>query len=347
MDRIYAWYECEVLDRPPVRFHRHNSEFETIDQNAGRWPSLRDRWFDADYQVESFEASIRGVEFLGETFPVYWPNLGPDVFASFFGMELEYGETTSWATHSLSDLESIDSLAIDWESPYLKGIDALTDAALARCRNQFLVGYTDLHPGVDCAAALRGSSSLCIDLYDQPERVEALMEVAVREFRPIYDHFHAKLKAYRQPSVSWMQIPSYGTMHIPSADFSSLISTAQFERFCIPVHEQEIRSIDHNIFHVDGPGVARHLDLLLELDGIHAFQWVQGVGDDYPIMQWAETIRKIRGRNRPIIVDLSADDLNEFMETFSPEGVFLWVDVADTESQRAVLDRVTRWVSRA
>jgi len=28
MERIYAWYDQRIVDRPPVRFHHHNIEYE-------------------------------------------------------------------------------------------------------------------------------------------------------------------------------------------------------------------------------------------------------------------------------------------------------------------------------
>jgi len=27
MERIYAWYEQEMIDRPPIRFSAHNAEY--------------------------------------------------------------------------------------------------------------------------------------------------------------------------------------------------------------------------------------------------------------------------------------------------------------------------------
>jgi hypothetical protein len=343
MERIYAWYEGQVLDRPPVRFHRHNAEFESAAEADRGWGSLKERWFDAQFQVDAFVAGLAGAPFLGETFPIFWPNLGPDVYAAFFGMELQYGETTSWAQHMLDDLDATDELAIDWENEYLMGIDAITDEALARCDGRFLVGYTDLHPGVDCAASLRGNDRLCLDFYDNPEQAKRLFSVALRDFEDVYDHFDAKLKAHGQLSVSWMHVPSFGRMHIPSADFSALISPEQFKEFCLPVHEREIQTMDHNVFHVDGPGVARHIDYLLDLDKIQAYQWVQGVGDDYPIMQWVDFIRTVRSRGKSLIIDLALEDLEPFMDEFSPEGFFLWVGTADEAEQREVLRRLEEW----
>jgi len=99
----------------------------------------------------------------------------------------------------------------------------------------------------------------------------------------------------------------------------------------------------NNIFHVDGAGVAKHLEVILSVPEIHALQWVQGVGDNYPIMQWVPFIKKLRDRNMPVIVDLSLDDLNDFMDVMEPEGVFLWVATKNETEEIEVLKRIEKW----
>jgi len=165
----------------------------------------------------------------------------------------------------------------------------------------------------------------------------------------IYDHFDAMLKAGKQLSVSWMGIPSFGRMHIPSCDFSALISPTMFEEFCLPVLRREVQTMTHNIFHVDGRGVARHIDMILDVPEVHAIQWVQGVGDDYPIMQWVPPImqwvpfiKRVQTR-APIIVDLDKRDLDDFMDAVEPEGIFLWVATESEAEERDILRKVTRW----
>lgn len=134
--------------------------------------------------------------------------------------------------------------------------------ALERCAGKSLVGYTDLHPGVDCVAAWRDPQQLCIDMLESPDRVKSLIELSIRDFDRVYTHFDTMLKTHGQLSVSWMDIPSFGRMHIPSCDFSALISPRMFEEFCLPVLQREVTSMTHNVFHVDGKGVARHIDIL-------------------------------------------------------------------------------------
>lgn len=341
MKRVYAWYEGEIIDRPPVRFMAHNAFLEEANKV---YPSdnLKDRWFDAEFQVDTFIKSIEGKTFHGETFPVFWPNLGPEVYAAFYGTELEYGEVTAWSKPIVHNWTDMDNLKLDMHNPYFRKLEELTCCALEKCEGKFMVGYTDLHPGVDCAAAWRGPETLCLDLYDHPAEVKKLIELAIADLEKIFNHYDAMLKAKKQLSVSWMGIPSFGKMHIASCDFSALISTEFFKEFCLPVLQQEVKTMTHNIFHVDGPGVAKHLDYILAVPDVHAIQWVQGVGDDYPILQWLPLIKKIQAK-KPVIVDLQKHELEPFMDQVRPEGIFLWIATESEDEELAIIKCLEKW----
>jgi hypothetical protein len=139
-----------------------------------------------------------------------------------------------------------------------------------------------------------------------------------------------------------MGIPSFDKMHIPSCDFSSLISPAFFDEFCLPVLQREVKPMTHNIFHVDGKGVARHLDKILSVPEVHAIQWVQGVGDDLPILQWIPLIKQIQAV-KPVIVDLHKDELESFIEQMEPEGLFLWIATENEAEELAIIKRLEKW----
>lgn len=342
MQRIYAWFEQAIIDRPPVRFTRHNAEYE-VQQHAQKstWKTLKDRWFDAEYQLEWFTGQIEGKHFHGETFPIFWPNLGPNVFAALYGCPLEFGEVTSWAEPILPEYDRLP--ALDWQSEYLRKLEEMTNLALQACEGNFLVGYTDLHPGIDCLAALRGSDRLCFDLYEYPNEIKQYLQTITQDFLQLFEHFDMLLKARQQPSVTWMAIPSFGKLHIPSCDFSTMISKRHFEEFVYPVLEQEAQAMTHNIFHVDGKGVARHLDRILELPNVQAIQWVQGVGDDQPILQWIPLIKRIQAAGKSVVVDLEKQELEGFIDALEPEGLLLCLASEGEAEEEAMLKRVAKW----
>jgi hypothetical protein len=341
MERVSAWWRGEVLDRAPVRFSAHNA-FVSEKHGNGAWPSVRDKWLDAEFQVDLFLESIEGRTFHGETFPVFWPNLGPNYYASLYGCELRFDEVTSWALPCLKGWDDLARLKLDLDGVYHRKIQELTAFALERCPGKFMVGYTDLHPGLDCVAAWRDTQQLLFDLCCQPDEVRAAMELATRDFQAIYDSFDRTLKAHRQPSVTWMGIPSFGRMHIPSCDFSSMISPEHFDEFVRPALEREVKGADHKVFHVDDKGVARHLDAILGIPEIQAIQWVQGLNEDKPILQWVPLVRRVQAAGRSAVVELELAELEAFMSEVPPQGIFLCI-AADEADQPDILARVARW----
>jgi len=178
MKRIYAWYNQEIIDRVPIRFAAHNAEYNEQHLLKGRsWPSLKDRWWDSAYQIELFEHQLQNSVYNAETFPVYMPNLGPEVYTAFYGVELEYKEVTSYSISNVKDWSQLDEIKLDFNNLYFRKIEEMTYAALARCKGKYMVGYTDLHPGIDCAAAFRDPQQLCMDFLLEPNEVKRLMDI--------------------------------------------------------------------------------------------------------------------------------------------------------------------------
>lgn len=343
MDRVHAWYEHKILDRIPVRFDSYDSmQGENVKRAMAEYNSVKDFWFDSEMQVALFEKGLEGKTSYGETFPIFYPNLGPSVYASYFGVEIEYGPDTSWAKHNVHDLKTFDtgSLKIDRECETFKKIDEMTQAALSRGKGRFFTGYTDLHPSMDCTADLVGPQDLCMALYDAPEAVKEITQRVSGEFPAVFDYYHARLKG--QPSATWIGIPSDDPMHIPSCDFSAMISSEQFREFYLPALLDEVRLAKNIIFHLDGAGVARHLDILLEVGEIDAIQWVQGVGEGEAIMQWIPLIKKIQNAKKSVVVILKESEMKAFMREVSPEGIFLTMK-AEYENQPEIIKMLEQW----
>jgi hypothetical protein len=111
----------------------------------------------------------------------------------------------------------------------------------------------------------------------------------------------------------------------------------------MPVIRNEVKGMDHVVFHLDGKGVARHIDQILTIPEIRAIQWVQGVGDDLPIMQWVPFIKKLQRAGKGVMVDLKPDELDTFMNEVDPKGIFLCIS-AEEEMQPGIINKVEKWI---
>jgi hypothetical protein len=86
----------------------------------------------------------------------------------------------------------------------------------------------------------------------------------------------------------------------------------------------------------------RHLDRILAVPEIHAVQWVQGAGNDAPILPWLPVIKKIQAAGKGVVVDLQLDELEPFIAATEPEGLYLCL-AAPESVQPEILKRLEKW----
>ena len=345
--RYEAWWEGAIVDRPLVSITYPVPEGHRVPVPEKVHASERERWMDTEHIVERAEAGLRNTVYYADALPVTIPNLGPEVFSAFYGCEMEYTDRTGWSSPILEDLseESLASLRLDREGFYFEKIVELGDALAEAGKGTFIVGYTDLHAGGDAVAALREPMALAFDMVEQPDRVKAFCDRVAADFLEVYDFFHERFSAAGMPSTTWCSATCRGKFHVPSNDFSCMISAPMFEEVFLPGIRRECSHMDRCIYHLDGPGALQHLDALLDTPEIDAIQWVPGAGRDY-WADWIDVYQRIQERGKALqILSVPAGDIGLLRQSLRPEGV--WVSrvtgIDDADSAAAALAEISRW----
>ncbi len=345
LDRYEAWWACDIVDRPLVSMTFPRPSDTQVDVPEKAHVSLRERWLDTEFVVERAAAILSNHVAYADALPVAWPNLGPEIFSAFYGCRLEFGETTSWSEPILAswDPEQVEQLHLDTTDFYFRKILELMDALIEAGRDTFLVGYTDLHPGGDAIAAFRDPQTLCIDMIEHTDEVKALCERVTDDFIAVYDLYDRKLKAAGMPSTTWLNATCRGKYHVPSNDFSCMVSKRMYEEVFLPEIVRECRHMDRNIYHLDGPQALRFLDTLLALPEIHAIQWVPGAGRDH-WSDWISIYQRIQAAHKAFCLYVPIEELDDLMDVLRPEGAWVTVGgIADEEMAQDALRRLSRW----
>jgi hypothetical protein len=342
--RIEAFWERELIDRPVVQFGLAKPPEERVPLPQSHHATSAERWLDAEYQADLKLATLSNQEFLGDTLPVAYPNLGPEVFAALYGCPIHFGDYgTSWSEPILHDWSQVDQIRLDWESPYLAKLIEMTDALLEAGRDRFIVGMTDWHPGGDCVAALREPQNLAIDMLTHVDEVVALLDRLEGDYFRVYDFFHDKLRAAGQPISTWLSLISVGKFYVPSNDFSIMISKDMYDDVFLPGIRRECQFLDHSIYHLDGPGALRHLDSILDIPELDALQWVCGAGNE-GYHKWVQVYQRAQAAGKGIQVVCQMDELDQVMETLDPHGLFLSVGgVPSREAAEGMLKAIETW----
>jgi hypothetical protein len=293
-----------------------------------RHASLRERWLDVEFQVESALARWEANPPMGDNVPSFMPNVGPDLTSTLFGAELEFGEDTSWCQHTVPDpagWERMIASPPDFANPYWTAIEAMITRAAERFAGRSYIAMPDLHGSFDLLAGLRGPEDLCLDLVDEPELVRRASLHAARAYGEAFGRLHRQLTALGQPGTTWTPYLHPGPAYVPSCDFLCLVSRGIAGEFIRPTIELEMAPLERSIFHLDGPQALHHLDLVLELPRLDAVQWVFGAGHG-PAARWLDVYRRClrAGKAVQVLAD-DGDDALAVLRELGPDGVWLAV----------------------
>ncbi len=342
--RIDAFWDRELIDRPVVQFLLPKPPEQWVPLPTSDHATSASRWLDAEYQAELTLATFSNLEFLGDTLPVAFPNLGPELFSAFYGCPIHFGDFgTSWTDPILEDWADASDLEFDEDDFYLRRLHEITDALLEVGDGKFITGMTDWHPGGDAIAAFRDPANLAMDMILHLDEVEALLVRLEADYFRIYDVFYEKLRAAGQPISTWTTLVCDCKYYVPSNDFSIMISTEMFEDVFLPGIIRECQFLDRSIYHLDGPGALRHLDALLAIEELDALQWVFGAGNE-GFHRWVDVYRRTQAAGKGIQVMCTFDEVRQVMDTLDPRGLFLSVsEVPSRKAAEAMLADLGKW----
>lgn len=348
IERFDAWWTGELIDRPPVTIHTPN--VRPVDAPPANHATLRDRWLDVDYQVESALAGLRARDWLGDAIPCWAPNVGPELTSTPFGCELEFGQTTSWSRPIIESVEQwqrVIETEPNFDNPYWQMVDRATDLAIDRFGDAALVGLADLHGNMDILAGLREPMDLCMDLADDPQLVRRALMHATRALTEGFARQHETLRAAGIGSTCWTPFYHEGPAYIPSSDFWCMVSGEQARDLILPAIAAEMAALERSIFHLDGPQALRHLDLLLEMPDLNAVQWVYGAGNG-PASRWVDVYRRCLAAGKSVqIMTESVDDALACVEAVGVRGVWLCpVNCDSAEQAKALLKELDRLAAK-
>lgn len=342
--RFEAWWDCEVIDRPPVTL-RVKPETPP-DLPVSNHASLRERWLDVDFAVESAIRELQANAYPGDHLPIYMPNIGPELTGTILGCELEFADHTSYSVpfvHEPEDWSKVIKAPLDFDNVYWQTVEQMTDLAIERCDGRYIVAIPDLHGSFDLLASLRDPQDLCMDVIERPEVLRQAAARAVRACVAGFERAYEQVRAAGMPATTWLPTLHDGPAYVPSCDFWCLLSGDDARDLVLPYILDEIAPLERSIFHLDGPQALRHLDLLLEIDELDAVQWVYGAGAGRA-SDWIETYRKIQAGGKAMqVLAEDGDDALAVLDALEPEGV--WLDIYkpfdDSKQAEAFLQEVT------
>jgi len=292
--RFEAWWAGEIIDRVVLQVTAPKMGYRR--QPVSTSQDLEERLTNIDYVIKAAEERMRGTFYGGEAFPMYWPNLGPDIFSAYLGCELVFMPSTTWAEPCINDWENAEVSAPSLKSypnnRWWKLTLQMIERSLESAPGRYFVGLTDLHGGMDPLSAMRGWKQLCFDLIECPEKVKTTMEILTPLWFEIYEGIHRSIREKLIGSSTWLSAWSPGRWYPTSCDFAALVSPQMFDEFILPDIIAEVEWLDQSLYHLDGPDAIVHLDSLLNIPKLGGIQWGPGAASS-SMLHWIPLLKRI------------------------------------------------------
>lgn len=339
--KLMEYWNMENHDRPLISLQVKNEKMPVREVIAPE--DLYRQWTDTEYIINLHRSIFERTLYLGESLPVLSPNLGPDFFGATMGTEIVFQKDTSYSVPIIQDWERADGISFSPENKWWKLMTAMTERFVEDAKGDYIVGITDMHPGVDGVVSLRGATETCYDMADNPEYVVELAKRLFDVYKQQLQALHSITEKNGTGCSNWSGLWHEKLWYMTSCDFICMISQEMFADYIAPLIEQEAKMLGgKTIFHLDGPGALKHLDALLDIPEIAGIQWVYGTGQP-TAAAWLDVLKKIQAKNKRIQINVERDDIPVLVENLRPEGLYLnCAFTPDLEEANAILKSMSK-----
>ncbi len=335
--RFDAFWRREVPGRPLVAITAPRPDARAPDFETPE--TLRERWTDIEYQCNVARHRVENTLYLGEAFPMFLPNIGPDSFAAFLGAELRFvDDSTSWVEPFVDDLTGYEP-AFDRDNRWWRHMCDLIEALCEVAPGRFLVGIPDMHGGGDALSAIRHPDRLALDLYDVPGHVRRIMLRLTAIYKEVFDEYWCRTSRVQEGSTTWLRAYSRGRYTALQNDFSGLISPEMFAGFFLPDIRELAEYLDNSLYHLDGPIALGNLPLLLEIEALDGIQWVPGAGSG-PMLEWTHVCRTVLETGKCLFIGCRPEHLLPLLRQLPHEGLLVSTGCGNEKEARSLLRRV-------
>lgn len=281
-----------------------------------KWTDMEDKYQNAQRIVDRYRYFCETHAFLGESFPNLNIDFGPGSLAAYLGSEIGFKEDTVWFNKCLDGWDNVPKLTFDPENKWFKKHIQLAKDCQALAGDDFYVDMPDLMENIDVLASLRGAQDILFDLLDEPEKIGERIQEVTDIYYEYYDRFYDIIKDEEGGNAyTVFQIWGPGKTVKLQCDFSAMMSPEDFRAYIQPSLRTQAEKADHVLYHLDGPAAIKHMDALMEIDGIDALQWTSGdAGPDGTLPDWDVIYDKAIAAGKSIWVKVYSGEFEDWIK---------------------------------
>lgn len=323
--RWEAWWKCEIYDRIPLMVYAPK---DNVDVNQlkdigyeSQWEHNPEKeWIDADQMIKRVLNMVTRTYFGGEALPTFdhkW-SVG---YALLYGCNPHFNKNAAWCDPLSVKDEPYPELVFDRSGHWWNWMLETTKKAAMESKGRYYVRPDWGNSAGDILSTIRGEMQIMLDLADNQAWVKRAAKHLTNDLIKIYEEIWKITDLTGlEGSINYLTCWSPKKTLAFDCDISCMISNDMFKDIFLEPLVDTMNTVEHAIYHLDGPGAIKHLETLLDLKELNAIQWVPGAGKE-DIMQWIPLIKQIQKRGKGVYINTKPHEIEPLMKEVSPEGL--------------------------
>lgn len=348
--RYDAWWRFDNTDRP-IMWIEANRESTVSPAEIPKPVDMEDEYINPIRADIGMRNKMACTAFLAEAYPNATLNYGPGAMAAFLDCRPHFTRETVWYEPLPGGLAALPGLLARFDTEYyLKAKDGFETLA-SRAAGDYLVTVPDLIDSMDTLASILGTEPLLYALMDSPE---AILAGSDRLDDIYFEYFEIFRRITMRGKEDVMGVQAFNFLGSRVAklqcDFCAMISPDMFRTFVEPSIQKYCMHLDHALYHIDGEDEIRHVDALLGIRGLDAFQWIpQGssTGTSFTDPKFYPLFDKIHEAGKGLYLSINrgtpedwAEETRRLIRRYGSRGMFfLYPRFPDVHSAEVFLSK--------
>ena len=354
LERHRKFWNLEEVDRPllvvPVDVYAPTKRFcSTLVGDV-----LKTDAVDAALVMEEYDRLAAMHEEIGDDYLVaVEPILGVPWLEAMVGCPIHVSSTGAMAARAVHAPQGIQSISVSPENRWLQtSIDYLR-AASRHAAGRYPVCVGHLRGPTDILFAVLGSESFFLAFYDQPERIQALSQMAANAWVDAAKaQLHAVPRFHGGYVLRWFGIWAPAPTVWYQEDASTMISRDFYQNLFLS-SAWSAMVFPYTVFHLHSPSL-HIVDLILEANfpNLKAFNINMdptGVSIDkaIPVLQRIQEHGKALILSKDLYDNFTLKEYEEILRALSPRGLCVWLDGKTIEEAHEILSLAKEHTAKA
>ncbi|HBG28231.1 MAG: hypothetical protein A2Y10_12890 [Planctomycetes bacterium GWF2_41_51] len=343
-ERYIKWWNQEGVI---ISCWKGYSKFSAEDIFKTKLLSWRDFWSDPEYSARYNEYVLSNLDYPLDILPIAKPDLGPGSLCLFLGSDIkDFSEKTIWYDPADFDIFA-KPFEFEPECKWWQIQQKIIRKNLEYSKGRYMVGFPDLIENLDIMASLLGTENLLFALTEKPQKIkEKIFEINQIYFE-VYNRIYEMIKDEKGCACfGAFNLWAPGKVAKVQCDVSVLISPSMFKDIVIPALDEQCRWLDYSMYHIDGSAELRHLDNLLKIENLKAFEWTpEPTVPSGGSAQWFDLYKRILAAGKSLqLIHIKPQEVETIFENLGTNGLYLAVD-CDTPAEFEQIEKIHESIS--